>query len=131
MIHVIWNVELAPGCREAYLDIIRDYAAECRNESGCLGYEVAVPLRMPDALAQLAPFVDEAGVNENVVMLLGKWTDIATYERHFDQPYVRRCTEAVRHLLWGLEVQVLQSADDHFDSIDVTDSVAFHANRGI
>jgi quinol monooxygenase YgiN len=114
MIHVVVNVELAPGLRDIYLQMIQGYMAECRNEAGCLGYEAAIPLPTPGGVADWSP-ADSTGPSENVVMLLTKWASIAAYERHFDEPHVRQCTESVRHIVRGVDIQVLQPVGDEID----------------
>ena len=42
MIHVVATIELKPGCRDEFLDILRQNVPSVRAEEGCIAYEPTI-----------------------------------------------------------------------------------------
>jgi quinol monooxygenase YgiN len=103
MIHVIVKIDLAPGCRDEYLELIDDYVRDSRNEEGCIEYTVTIP----DESSAIFSRFPSAGAAGDMVTTVAQWSDLDAYERHVGQPHVGRCIERVKHLIRGIDLQIL------------------------
>ena len=91
MIHVIANIELRPGVRDAYLKVFRGLMPKVRAEAGCGDYGPTVDAKT-DIRAQV-PFRD------NVVTIVEKWESLAALKAHLAAPHMAEYREAVRDLV--------------------------------
>jgi len=102
MVHVIANVELRPGARDAYLAVLRRLVPTVRAEAGCIEYGPALDART-DIRAQV-PF------RENVVTIVEKWESLAALKAHLAAPHMTQYREAVKDLVARVSLQVLEPA---------------------
>ncbi len=100
MVHVIANVELRPGARDAYLAVFRGLAPKVRAEAGCIEYGPTVDAKT-DIRAQLP-------LRENVVTIVEKWESLAALKAHLTAPHMATYRQAVKDLVAGVTLQVLE-----------------------
>ena len=100
MVHVIANIELKPGARDAYLAALRGLVPKVRAEGGCIEYGPSLDART-DIRAQL-PF------RENAVTIVEKWESLAALKAHLAAPHMAAYREAVKDLVVKVTLQVLE-----------------------
>ena len=74
MIHVIANIDIKPGTREAFLEAVRALVPDVRAEQGCIAYGPAVDVRA-DVRRQI-PF------RENTVTIVERWESLDALKAH-------------------------------------------------
>ena len=100
MIYVIATVELLDGKRDNYLEELNKIIPKVRAEIGCLEYSPAT-----DVVADIP--VQEA-VNENVVTIMERWTDLQALNVHLNAPHMKTYRDAVKTFVKGLRIRVLR-----------------------
>ncbi|HPD13691.1 MAG TPA: antibiotic biosynthesis monooxygenase [Planctomycetota bacterium] len=100
MIHVIANIELKPGVRDAFLRVFRALVPKVQAEGGCLEYGPALDART-DIRAQL-PF------REDVVTIVEKWESLAALKAHLAAPHMADYRAAVKDLVVRVTLQILE-----------------------
>lgn len=100
MIHVIATVQLAPGTRDAYLDVFRRLTPLVREEEGCIEYQATVDEPTPLGAQELA--------GDNVVVVVEKWESVAALQAHAAAPHMADYREQVRDYVRGVSLQVLR-----------------------
>ena len=101
MIHVIANIEVKPGLRDAFLQVLGTNVPTVRAEDGCVRYEPTV-----DADSGLAV---QGAVRPNMVTIVEAWDDLDALHRHLQAPHMRAYKEATKDMVTGVTLQVLQS----------------------
>ena len=101
MLHVLAEIRLRPGARDAFVAEFRRLTPLVLAEDGCLEYAGA--REVPTAIAAQAPPRDDvlAGVE--------KWRDEAALAAHLDAPHMHDHRERSRDLAAGVTVRVLRS----------------------
>ncbi|HOD35974.1 MAG TPA: putative quinol monooxygenase [Syntrophales bacterium] len=100
MIHVLATVEVAPGRREDFLREFRKVVSDVRREKGCIDYGPAVdiatgiPVQIP--------------LRDNVVVIVERWENLDALKAHLVAPHMKTYRAAVKDLVKGMQVQVLQ-----------------------
>jgi len=102
MIHVIATVILKPGCRDAYLDIIRRNVSNVKAEEGCLVYEPTVDTETD------IPVHEKAG--DDVVTIIEAWESVGALKDHFEAPHMLSYREKAKDLISKVSIRVLQPA---------------------
>jgi quinol monooxygenase YgiN len=102
MIYVIATVELKPGCRAAYLEVLLGNVAAVKAEKGCLEYAPIIDVETD------IPIHEE--YNDNVVTIIESWQDIADLKNHFNEPHMLAYRKKTKDLLKKVSIQVLQPA---------------------
>ena len=102
MIHVIGIVTLKPGCRDAYVDILRRNVPKVKAEEGCLAYEPTIDLETD------IPVHEKAG--DDVVMIIEAWESVDALKNHFTAPHMLSYREEAKDLFDKISVRVLQPA---------------------
>lgn len=102
MIHVIATVTLAPGTRDAYLDVFRRLTPLVRGEDGCIEYQATVDEPTPVAVQELA--------GEDAVVVVEKWESVAALQAHSAAPHMADYREQVRDYVRGVSLLVLRPA---------------------
>lgn len=100
MIHVLATIEALPGKREAFLEKFRKLMPLVRAEPGCIEYGPAI-----DASSNIPA---QAKVGENRVVIVEKWESVAALETHLKAKHMVDFRVAIKDLVQGLELQVLQ-----------------------
>lgn len=102
MIHVIANVELKPGCRAAYLEILLGNVAAVKAEKGCLVYEPTIDVETD------IPIHEKHG--DDFVTIIEAWEDIVALKNHFNEPHMLSYREKAKDLIKKVSIRVLQPA---------------------
>ena len=100
MIHVIATIEIIEGKRGEYLRELKKIIPDVRAEAGCLEYSPA------GDVATDIPVQDP--VNENVVTILERWTDIQALKDHLQTRHMKTYREATKSVVKGLTVRILK-----------------------
>ncbi|HUT34042.1 MAG TPA: putative quinol monooxygenase [Planctomycetota bacterium] len=100
MIHVIANIELKPGARDAFLKVFRALVPKVRAEAGCLEYGPTVDAKT-DIRAQLP-------LREDAVTIVEKWESLAALKTHLAAPHMAEYRVAVKDLVVKVALQVLE-----------------------
>ena len=101
MIHVLATIQLAPGRREDFLDEFRKLVPQVHAESGCMEYGPAVDIASPSTAPP--PRAD-------VVTVIEKWESIVALQDHLAAPHMARFRTAVKDIVLGVELRVLEPA---------------------
>ena len=102
MIHVIATIELKPGCRAKYLDILRQNVPSVKAEKGCLVYEPTIDIDTDIAIHEKT--------GENVVTLIEAWESVDALKKHFTEPHMLAYREKAKDLFQKVRIRVLQPA---------------------
>ena len=102
MIHVIATVDVAEGKRPDFLKAFHKVIPHVRAEKGCIEYGPAVDL--PTGIPVQEP------VRENTVFIIEKWADLDALKAHLVAPHMKPYREAVKNMVRGMTVQVLEPA---------------------
>ncbi|MDF1590370.1 MAG: putative quinol monooxygenase [Desulfobacterales bacterium] len=102
MIHVIATIELKPGCRDKYLDILRQNISSVKAEKGCLVYEPTVDFDTDIAI--------QKKTGDDVVTLIESWESVDALKKHFAEPHMLAYREKAKDLFKKIRIRVLQPA---------------------
>ncbi|MFH1241769.1 MAG: putative quinol monooxygenase [Pseudomonadota bacterium] len=102
MIHVIATIELKPGCREAYMDILRRNIPNVKAEAGCLVYEPTVDTETD------IPIHEKTG--DDFVTIIEAWQSVDSLKEHFQAPHMLSYREEAKNLFKKVSIRVLQPA---------------------
>jgi len=102
MIHAIATITLHPGRRAAFLDEFHRLVPQVHAEAGCLEYgpTVDVATGIP---VQGPPRPD-------VVVVVEKWESLHHLRAHLAAPHMDAYREAVKDLVVGMDLVVLEPA---------------------
>ncbi len=102
MIHVIATVDVAEGKRIDFLKEFHKVVPHVRAEKGCIEYGPAVDLS--------SGIPAQAPIRENCVVIIEKWSDLEALKGHLAAPHMKPYREAVKHIVKGMTVQILDPA---------------------
>lgn len=102
MVYVIAAIEIKPGKRQEYLNLFNAMVPTVRAEQGCIEYGPAVDAET-DIGRQMPPRPD-------VVTVMEKWDSPAALKAHLAAPHMAELKEAVKDVVVGLELQILDPA---------------------
>ena len=100
MVHVIATVEIAPGQRDAYLELFAELVPKVRAEQGCLAYGPTIDV--DSGIGAQEPLRD------NVVTVVEQWADLDALKAHIAAEHMGEYKEAVKDIVVGLNLQILQ-----------------------
>lgn len=100
MLHVIAEIRLRPGARDAFVTEFLRLTPLVLAEDGCLEYAGA--LEVPTGIALQLP------VREDVLTVVERWRDEAALAAHLDAPHMAEHRERVRELTQGTTIRVLR-----------------------
>lgn len=100
MIHVIANIEVRPGTREAFLEEFHRVVPLVKAEAGCLDYGPHVDVRT-DIGAQV-PW------RENVVTIVERWQGLDALRTHLAAPHMAEYRERVKDFVVNVTLQVVE-----------------------
>jgi len=102
MIHVVAEIELKPGKRQEFLEILQKHVLKVRQEKGCIAY---------------APMVDVASSpignrppREAVVTILEQWESAGALKAHSQAPHQVEFFKATQAFRVSGRVAVLEEA---------------------
>ena len=99
MIHVLAEIEIADGQRDAFLVEFHKIVPAVRQEAGCIEYGPAI-----DAATEIGSQL----VNPNVVTVIEKWESVEHLNAHLVAPHMSEYREKVKDLVQGLRLKVLE-----------------------
>jgi len=102
MIHVVATIELKPGCRQKYLDVLLKNVAPVKGEQGCLAYEPTIDTDTDIAVHEKA--------GPDVVTIIEAWESVDALKKHFTQPHMLAYREKVKDLFKKVSIRVLKPA---------------------
>ncbi|MBT3202473.1 MAG: antibiotic biosynthesis monooxygenase [Phycisphaerales bacterium] len=100
MIHVIAAVELAPGKRDEYLELFAQFIPKVLAENGCIAYGPTIDID--------SGFGAQEPLRDNVVTVVEQWSDLDALTAHIQAPHMAEYKEAVKDIVVGLKLQILQ-----------------------
>lgn len=98
MIHVVAELHLHPGARDAFVAEFRRLTPLVRAEAGCLEY--AGTLELPTGLSAQAP------VREDVLVVVEKWASREALAAHLDAPHMAQHRARSRDLVREAVIRV-------------------------
>ena len=100
MICVIAAIEVNEGQREAFLKEFAQLVPKVHAEDGCIEYGpmVDVPTNIPVQPPE----------RDNVVTVVEKWESVEALETHLIAPHMLEYKKAVKDIVKGLSIQVLE-----------------------
>ena len=102
MIHVVATIELKPGCRQAYLDVLLPNVPKVKAEKGCLAYEPTIDTDTDIAVHEKA--------GDDVVTIIEAWDSVDALKQHFTEPHMLAYREKVKDLFKNISIRVLKPA---------------------
>ena len=100
MVHVIATIDIAPGKRDEYLELFAQLVPKVQAEQGCLAYGPA--LDIDSGISVQIP------LRENVVTAVEQWASLEELQAHLTAPHMGEYKDAVKDIVVGLTLQVLQ-----------------------
>ncbi len=101
MLHVLAEIRLRPGARDAFVAEFRRLTPLVQAEDGCVEYQGA--LEVPTAIPVQLP------VREDVFHVVEKWRDEAALAAHLDAPHMHEHRTRSATLTAGVSIRVLRS----------------------
>lgn len=98
MLHVLAELAIAPGARDAFVSHFRWLEPLVQAEDGCLEYRGALELRT--AIAAQAP------VREDVLLVIEKWASEAALAAHLDAPHMHEFARRTQGMLAGRTIRI-------------------------
>ena len=102
MLHVIAEIEVNEGMRDAFLKEFRRIVPIVRDEDGCIEYGPTV-----DRISAV-PF--QPAARPNLVTVIEKWSSEATLKAHLDAPHMAEYLRRVEHMRKSVTIYVLDPA---------------------
>ena len=102
MIHVIATIEVQPGKRPEYLGLLGELVPKVLAEEGCLAFGPAVDI--DSGIGVQVPLRD------NVVTVVEQWAGLDALNAHIAAPHMDEYKQAVKDIVTGLTLQVLEPA---------------------
>ncbi len=102
MIHVVATIDVKPGMRKPFLEILNSNCTAVRSEDRCILYEPAV-----DVSTELPP---QVAMRENTVTILESWLSLDHLRAHLSAPHMTEYRTRVKDLVEGVSLQVLTPA---------------------
>ena len=102
MIHVIATIEVNDGKRDAFLSEFHAHVDNVLAEDGGLAYGPAI-----DAATDIEV---QIRVRDNVVTVVEQWESLDALHAHLAAPHMATYREAVKDLVKGVTLQILDPA---------------------
>ena len=99
MIHVIAIISTVPGRRDDFLQEFQRIVPLVHAEAGCIEYGPAIDV--DSGIAGLP------AVRGDVVTILEKWENVEALKAHLVAPHMLVYREAVKDMLAGVEIRVM------------------------
>jgi quinol monooxygenase YgiN len=100
MIHVIAEIEVSDGTREAFLKEFRRIVPIVRDEDGCIEYGPAVDVAVDFG----------AAVRPNLVTVIEKWHSEAALRAHHTANHMLEYRKRAGHMIASVTIRVLKDA---------------------
>ncbi len=100
MIHVIAEITVREGQRDAFVKAFTELVPEVLKEEGCLEYGPTLDVALNVSEAPRA----------DVVTIVEKWESVLALETHLVAPHMVQFRQASQHMTDGVRIRVLQPA---------------------
>lgn len=100
MIHVLAQIETAPGHRDDFLAEFAQVAILVRQEAGCIEYGAAVDVPTGIAVQNF--------LGETAVMIVEKWDSIDHLKAHLVAPHMTDYRVRIKLFVKGVTLRVLE-----------------------
>lgn len=96
MVHVVAEIEVRDGSREAFLKEFRRVVPIVRDEDGCIEYGPAI---------DLASDISQPP-RDNIVTVIEKWSSEAALKAHLKAPHMEEYRKRAANLVAGVTIRV-------------------------
>jgi quinol monooxygenase YgiN len=100
MVHVLATIQLNPGVRDAYIEVLKSNIPNVLAEDGCVAYEAVI-----DFDSGLSA---QGDLRDDVVVIVEKWESMADLEAHLAAPHMADYREKVKDMVVGVGLQILE-----------------------
>ena len=101
MIHVIAAIRAREGRRQSLLAEFQEILSEVRAKAGCIEYSLAVHLD--------SGFPGQARFDENEVIIVEKWADLAALKAHITDPTYQAWFTRAWELVASASMQIFEA----------------------
>lgn len=102
MIHVLANITVKPGQRDAFVAAFKQLVPEVLAEDGCIAYGPNV---------DLATDIDrQAPVNDADVCVIEQWQSVEHLKAHLAAPHMTAFREAHGHMVDSMQLRICEPA---------------------
>lgn len=98
MINVIATMKLNPGCRQAFIEVLKGIIGPIRAEEGCIEYLPAVDLETG---------ISTQSHEEDRVVIIEKWASLDAFHGHRAVPHLLEFKESTKDMVAGMSIMVL------------------------
>ena len=102
MIHVIAEIDINEGRREAFLREFNQVVPLVRDEDGCIEYGATIDA--PTGIEK------QAALRNDTVTIVEKWSGIAALEAHLDSEHMAAYRQRVKDHVAGATLRILEPA---------------------
>jgi len=100
MIHVVAEIQLAPGKRDEYLELFAQLVPKVQAEQGCIAYGPTIDVE--------SGFGAQQPLRDDVVTVIEQWSDLDALKAHIAAPHMAEYKEAVTDIVTGLDLKILK-----------------------
>ena len=101
-VFVVATITVKEGKRDEFAKIFKDNVPNVLAEEGCVFYEPVVDTKSGIDV--------QDPLRSDVVVVMERWASLDALHVHLDAPHMNTYREAVKDLVTGVKLQVLQSA---------------------
>lgn len=101
-VYVVATVKVKEGKRDELVRIFKGIVPEVHAEEGCIYYAPAVDI--------VSGITAQEPIRPNVMVVVEKWASLTNLIAHLDAPHMHSYRAAVKDLVEGVSLQVLQPA---------------------
>ena len=101
MIYVIAVSELKPGCRDKFIEIVKNNIPKVRSEDGCISYTLTGDFD--------SGFAAQAKDGANVLTFVECWESIDHLKAHLNAPHMVEFKEKVKDMRLASTLKILEA----------------------
>lgn len=94
MIYLIATLEIKPGSLPQIMEAVMPCIEATRREAGCISYDLVQSL-----------------TDENTLMFVERWTDMAALDAHFEEPHLIAWRDAGAPFFVSRKIEIIEPAD--------------------
>ena len=99
MIFVVATSVLKPGCREAFIEVVKNNLEKVRAEAGCISYNLTTNFD--------SGFPVQEHCNEDTLVFVECWQSIDHLKAHLTTPHMVEFKEKVKDLRFSSSLKIL------------------------
>jgi quinol monooxygenase YgiN len=101
MIHVLASIQVKPGNKNRFLEVLKSNVPAVKAEPGCIEYLPAVDVESGLPPQRLEP---------DTVVIIETWSSLDALRTHLGTPHMGAYREKVKEWVAGVTLKVLQDA---------------------